>query len=217
MGMTGSLDISTTHRKEISALLSRYLPGVEVWAFGSRVKWSSRLNSDLDIVAFSGLDQKSEIVQLREALMESSLPFRVDLHVWQELPESFQENIKSGYVVLQEALPGALPRKEQQRAIADALGALANKIRLNLQKNETLEAIARAIYKSWFVDFDPVRAKAEGRNTGLPPHIAELFPDSFQESELGLIPKGWTVKNIDDMTRCVGGATPVFTEKPYSL
>ena len=57
--------------------------------------------------------------------------------------------------------------------------------------NETLEAMARALFKSWFVDFDPVRAKAEGRDPGLPKPLADLFPDSFEDSELGEIPKGW--------------------------
>jgi type I restriction enzyme S subunit len=65
--------------------------------------------------------------------------------------------------------------------------------------NETLEAMARALFKSWFVDFDPVRAKAAGRKpSGLAPHIAKLFPDSFVESELGEIPKGWQVATIAD-------------------
>ena len=58
--------------------------------------------------------------------------------------------------------------------------------------NETLEAMARALFKSWFVDFDPVRAKAEGRDTGLPKPLADLFPDSFEDSELGEIPEGWS-------------------------
>ena len=65
--------------------------------------------------------------------------------------------------------------------------------------NETLEAIARALFKSWFVDFDPVRAKAEGRDPGLPRHIADLLPDSFEDSELGEIPKGWKVGTLSDV------------------
>src|SRR6185312_5481607 len=75
--------------------------------------------------------------------------------------------------------------------IAHILGTLDDKIELNRRMNETLEAMARALFKSWFVDFDPVRAKAEGRDTGLPKHIADLFPDSFEDSELGEIPRGW--------------------------
>ena len=60
--------------------------------------------------------------------------------------------------------------------------------------NETLEAMARALFKSWFVDFDPVRAKAEGRDPGLPKPLADLFPAPFEDSELGEIPEGWEVK-----------------------
>ena len=67
--------------------------------------------------------------------------------------------------------------------------------------NETLEAMARALFKSWFVDFDPVRAKAEGRDTGLPKPLADLFPDSFEDSELGEIPKGWAVGVLNQPCR----------------
>jgi type I restriction enzyme S subunit len=65
--------------------------------------------------------------------------------------------------------------------------------------NETLEAMARALFKSWFVDFDPVRAKAEGRDPGLPQPLADLFPDSFEDSEMGEIPTGWEVKPLPEL------------------
>jgi len=91
------------------------------------------------------------------------------------------------------ALDVVLPTEPEQRAIAHILGMLDDKIELNRRMNETLEGIARALFKSWFVDFDPVRAKAEGCDPGLPKPIADLFPDSFEESELGEIPKGWDV------------------------
>ena len=71
-----------------------------------------------------------------------------------------------------------------------------DKIELNRRMNETLEAMARALFKSWFVDFDPVRAKAEGRDPGLPKPLADLFPDSFEDSELGEIPKGWKIGTL---------------------
>jgi len=87
----------------------------------------------------------------------------------------------------------------EQRAIAHILGTLDDKIELNRRMNETLEGIARAIFKSWFVDFDPVRAKAEGRDPGLPKHIADLFPDSFEDAEIGKIPKGWEVVPLPDV------------------
>jgi type I restriction enzyme S subunit len=93
----------------------------------------------------------------------------------------------------------ALPPIEEQRAIACVLGALDDKIELNRRMNETLEATARALFKSWFVDFDPVRAKAEGREPRLSKTLAELFPNAFEESELGAIPKGWEIKKLGDL------------------
>lgn len=93
----------------------------------------------------------------------------------------------------------------EQRAIAHIIGTLDEMIELNRQMNETLEVMARAIFKSWFVDFDPVRAKAEGRDTGLPQHIADLFPDSFEDSELGEIPVGWAIKSLDQIANFLNG------------
>lgn len=85
-----------------------------------------------------------------------------------------------------------VPPFKEQRAIAHILGTLDEKIELNRHMNETLEAMARAIFKSWFVDFDPVRAKAERRQPfGMDAETAALFPDSFEDSSLGRIPKGW--------------------------
>lgn len=97
------------------------------------------------------------------------------------------------------ALQVPIPPAVELQAIADILGTLDDKIELNRRMNETLEAMARALFKSWFVDFEPVRAKAEGRDTGLPKHIADLFPDSFEDSELGEIPRGWRVGTLGDV------------------
>jgi type I restriction enzyme S subunit len=104
------------------------------------------------------------------------------------------------------ALDVVLPPEPEQRAIAHILGTLDDKIELNRRMNETLEAMARALFKSWFVDFDPVRAKAEGRDTGLPTHLADLFPDSFVDSALGKIPKGWEIRYIYEIADVVYGA-----------
>ena len=98
-----------------------------------------------------------------------------------------------------------IPPKHEQCAIAHILGTLDDKIELNRRMNQTLEAMARAIFKSWFVDFDPVCAKAEGRDPGLPEHILRLFPDSFEDSELGPIPKGWRVKPIGELLELAYG------------
>jgi type I restriction enzyme, S subunit len=98
-----------------------------------------------------------------------------------------------------------VPDLSEQRAIAHILGTLDDKIELNRRMNETLEAMARALFKSWFVDFDPVRAKAKGRDPGLPNPLADLFPDSFDDSELGEIPKGWEVRGLDEIARFLNG------------
>jgi type I restriction enzyme S subunit len=92
-----------------------------------------------------------------------------------------------------------IPPLPEQRAIAHILGTLDDKIELNRRMNETLEAMARALFKSWFVDFDPVRAKAEGRAPILPGSVADLFPNRFEGSELGEIPEGWEAKTWGDL------------------
>jgi len=99
------------------------------------------------------------------------------------------------------ALDVVLPPPAEQRAIAHILGTLDDKIELNRRMSETLEAMARALFKSWFVDFDPVRAKMEGRDPGLPQPLADLFPDSFEDSELGEIPRGWEVGTLGDVAQ----------------
>ena len=81
--------------------------------------------------------------------------------------------------------------------------------------NETLEAMAHALFKSWFVDFDPVRAKMAGRDTGLPQHLADLFPDRMVESELGEIPEGWEVKSLAETVEIIGGGTPKTSVPHY--
>lgn len=96
-----------------------------------------------------------------------------------------------------------VPPIGDQRAIAHILGTLDDKIDLNLKMNQTLEAMARAIFKSWFVDFDPVRAKAEGRDHGLPPDIAALFPGSFEGSDLGEIPKRWRIAQLEEIAEVI--------------
>lgn len=102
-------------------------------------------------------------------------------------------------LTVQRTLQVAIPSIDEQCAIAHILGSLDDKIELNRQMNETLESIARALFKSWFVDFDPVRAKMEGRQPyGMDAETAALFPDSFEDSAFGKIPKGWNVKSLSD-------------------
>ena len=95
----------------------------------------------------------------------------------------------------------------EQRAIAHVLGTLDEKIELNRRMNATLEAMARALFKSWFVDFDPVRAKMEGRDTGLPKEITHMFPDRLVESALGEIPLGWDIGSLAQHFEAVKGVS----------
>jgi len=99
--------------------------------------------------------------------------------------------LKHIYITRVPKMVVSVPTIKDQKAIAHILGTLDDKIELNQKMNQTLEEIAKAIFKSWFVDFDPVWAKAEGRPTGLPPEISDLFPDELVDSEIGEIPKGW--------------------------
>ena len=111
-------------------------------------------------------------------------------------------------------LPVELPPLPEQRAIAHVLGTLDDKIELNRRMNETLEEMARALFKSWFVNFEPVRAKMDGRwrrgesLPGLPAEHYDLFPDRLVPSELGEVPEGWGVKALGDVVEVVGGTTP---------
>ena len=374
MGVERTIDVTAGQRKTILALLERHLPGTEAWVYGSRAKWTSRPQSDLDLVVFATPEQRRGVGNLREAFEESDLPFRVDLFVWDEVPETFREQIEAEHAVLAAALTpstptnpgmvgewvestlgevadflsGGTPAKscaeywggsipwvsakdmkrfriedtedhvsevgvdsgtrlvpegtvlllargmtlindvpicvaqrpvtfnqdvkalrakpcvtpeflpylllgnkqrllslvdlaghgtgrlnsdelkgldivlpallEEQRAIARILGTLDDKIELNRRMNETLEAMARALFKSWFVDFDPVRAKAQGRDPGLPRSLAALFSARLVHSTLGEIPEGWTVGNMGDVaehTRHSVQPHQIDPETPY--
>ena len=344
MGVAAAIDITVEQRSLLLELFHRHLPGTAAWAYGSRVKWTSSPKSDLDLVVFAGSAQSRQVGDLREALEESDLPFRVDLFVWDEVPESFKEAISEEHAVLtenpqnrwnevalgdcarlnestyslseswsfinyldtgnitdnqvseyQHLIPGIdkvpsrarrkvqdgdivystvrpnkkhfgilkkipenclvstgfavirgkekiaeteyvyrfltqnkvvehlhtiaehstsaypsirpsdieslrlrLPPLPEQRAIARVLGTLDDRIELNRRMCRTLEEMARALFKSWFVDFEPVRAKMAGKDPGLPRHLADLFPDRLVDSELGKIPQGWEIKNLGD-------------------
>ena len=368
MAVGQAIDLAGEDRKTVLALLERYLPGTEAWAYGSRVKWTSRPQSDLDLVVFAMPEQRRRVGDLREAFEESNLPFRVDLFVWDDVPVAFREQIRAEHVVmsdlertterctlrrtavkdivdlrlssvagvhqqwctlgdlaeiimgqspagstvnkmngvpllngptefgshhprplqytsdprklaqpgdllfcvrgatagrmnwadqeyaigrgiaairhrssrdlqpfLEAAIKSGLPtllagttgsvfrnvsasqlkglrvphfRLNRQRAIAHVLGTLDDKIELNRRMNATLEQMARALFRSWFIDFDPVRAKMEGRDTGLPQDIAKLFPDRLVDSELGEIPEGWEVKSLKNCMSLTMGQSP---------
>lgn len=109
MGMTETIHITAEQRETILSLLTGIIPGVRVWAYGSRVKGTSRPSSDLDLAIFADQSQKSQITALKEAFEESSLPFRVDVLVWGEIPENFRKNILEQYAVVMESSDPARP------------------------------------------------------------------------------------------------------------
>lgn len=365
--MTDAIDITTEQRKLLLALLRRFIPGVAVWAFGSRVKWTARPNSDLDLVVFTAPKQKPLVSELKDAIAESNIPFMVDLHVWDEIPERFHDIIRKEYVELKEAegkqeglkitgkswptvnlesisatdkrsfamgpfgsniksenykLSGVpvlrgvnftangfsakdlvflseekadelvasqaypddlvfvaqgtvgklglvpdeprfqktvlsqnlmkfacdrtkahprflyyffisnegqqvilsranttgvpcisrplsslklfevpLPSLSEQCAIASVLGALDDKIESNRRTSQILERVARAIFRAWFMDFEPVKAKAAGAFSfpGMTKEAFDALPTRLVESELGSVPEGWNVLPLDEV------------------
>ncbi len=353
MAKNASIDLTSAQQETIQELLKHYLPNTEVWAYGSRVRWTSNTRSDLDLVVFSSPEQDIAVAELREAFEESNLPFRVDLFVWDQVSDSFQKQIEQEHVVLidwpkqvenwtkfslqecivmnqtkyspnekwpfvnyletgkitdnrideikflvldkdklpssarQKVRPGDilyskvrpnkrhfglignipenflvstgfvvfraqeniadtrfiywfltqdrivdylqsiaeqsasvypsirpadikgldinLPPLSEQRTIAHILSTLDHKIELNRQMNQTLEAMAQAIFKDWFVDFGPVRAKMEGRDPYLPLEIWAMFPDRFVNSDLGETPEGWVPAGLDRVATIIKG------------
>ena len=336
--MTDRLALPRRYRDQLESLLREHVPGIEVWAYGSRVNGESHDGSDLDL-ALRGPDLEpldGGFYDLLEAIEKSNVPILVQAHDWATLPESFHREIERDYVVVQEGakqttagewqtctlgeltdnfdairipvketdrgvgpypyygasgvvdhvdgflfdgeylliaedgenlrtrttpiaflangkfwvnnhahivqgnsnadtrflkyalsvldisgyltgstmpkltqgnmnrIPLLTPPLPKQRTIAYVLGTLDDKIELNRRMNETLEAMARALFKSWFVDFEPVRAKMEGRwrrgesLPGIPADLYDLFPDRLVPSELGEIPEGWEVKALGE-------------------
>lgn len=114
------------------------------------------------------------------------------------------------------ALPIAVPPMAEQNAIVAQIGAIDEKININDQINETLETMAKSIFKEWFIDFNPVKIKAEGKTPfGMDSETAFLFPNSFEYSELGQIPKGWKFGKLEEIAEVIGGGTPSTSEESY--
>ena len=139
---------------------------------------------------------------------------------WNEGTGSTVSNVR---IPVLEALRIPTPPIDVQREVGELLGAIDDRIDLLRQTNATLESIAQALFKSWFIDFDPVRAKAEGREPeGMDAATAALFPSEFEESELGLIPKGWKIGSFGDLARLAKGsvnpmASPDVVFEHFSL
>jgi type I restriction enzyme S subunit len=137
------------------------------------------------------------------------------VYYWVSSPESVAKVIRDSSVTgvpktnlaYFRSFPIRLPGLDEQRAIARTLGAIDDKIEANRRMNATLEALARALFKSWFVDFDPVRAKVEGRDLAMAPDLAALFPDALVESALEEVPKGWRAAKFDALCGVVSDIT----------
>lgn len=369
--MNAPVDISPGDLETIREILAKHVPEYEVWAFGSRVAWTARQYSDLDLAVMT--EEPLDIMRmadLKEAFTESDLPFRVDIADWASTSESFQQIIKNQHVTIRykskkklnvpkgwqtvslgdcvvindstyspkeswpfinyldtgnitenriskiqnliagkdkipirarrkvqsgdivystvrpnqkhfgllreipenflastgfsvirgkngfthtnfiywfltqnhiieqlqtiaehststypsviptdiERLKLSLPPLSEQKAIANVLDTLDGKMELNRQMSETLEAMAQALFKSWFVDFDPVRAKMEGRwrrsesLPGLPSYLWDFFPDRLQISQLGEVPRNWDIKALGEVAVGTKGCSYKSTE-----
>jgi len=121
MGVTASIDITPQQRKTILDLLKTYLPNTQTWVYGSRAKWTAKPHSDLDMVVFATPEQSPKVSALKEAFEESDLPFRVDLFVWDEVPEQFRKNIQSDHVVLQEEEAQVVPGGWREMPFTEAV------------------------------------------------------------------------------------------------
>ena len=104
-----AIDITGEERKIVLGLLQKHLPGTTTWIYGSRAKWTSSPTSDLDLVVFAKREQQMQVRQLREAFEESDLPFRVDLFVWDDLPDAFKRQIEIERVLISESNQNFLP------------------------------------------------------------------------------------------------------------
>jgi type I restriction enzyme S subunit len=196
-GVTGWHDVAKA--KGPGVTVGRSGASFGVVAFSKEDFWP--LNTALYVIDFHGNDERFAYYFLKN--------FDFSGHN----SGSAQPSLNRNYI---HPLPVQVPPLAEQRAIARILGALDDKIELNRKTNATLEAMARALFKSWFVDFDPVRAKAAGRApSGMDAETAKLFPSEFVDSELGDIPRGWSVASIGDLAEIVGGSTPSTKEPAY--
>ena len=153
------------------------------------------------------INQSVALIQPNERTDSRFLKYLLEAPHYQDRMEGDSDGttIKHIYITRVDKMQVAVPPLEEQRAIAHILGTLDDKIELNRRMSETLEAMARTLFKSWFVDFDPVRAKAEGRDPGLPKPLADLFPARLVDSELGEIPEGWEVGTLESLASIQGG------------
>jgi len=160
-----------------------------------------------------GISSSIAILRPDPSILDSGfLYYVVTSTAFKDTHAAYKSGSVQGYTNIPtiKSLPIVLPPLAEQKAIAHILGTLDDKIELNQQMNQTLEAIARALFKSWFIDFDPVRAKLDGRQPiGMDAETAALFPAEFEDGgAIGKIPKGWVVGTVQDIGHVICGKTP---------
>ena len=191
--VAAAIDIDTRERTTIQRLLHRYLPGVEVWAYGSRVRWNARPQSDLDLVAFASPEQRGAVSQLREAFEESSLPFSVDLLIWDDLPESFHRNIEAEYVVLKSAAEEDINNKWRKVVLGDVVTLQLSSVDKKSKANEHAVRLCNYmdVYSNNFIrrDMDFMSATATDReisNCSLLSGDVIITKDSEKHDDIGV-------------------------------
>lgn len=157
------------------------------------------------------INQSVALLQPNERIDSRFLKYLLETPHYQRRMENDADGttIKHIYITRVDKMQIAVPPLDEQKAIAHILGTLDDKIELNQQMNHTLESITRALFKSWFINFDPVRAKMDGRQpTGMDSETAALFPDEFEDSPLGKIPENWKIGRLEEIAEIVMGASP---------
>ena len=203
--VNGRIDLSTTRHlseDDYKTWTKRVtpMPGDVVFSYETRLGEAAAIPEGLQCC----LGRRMGLLRPHTELVDA------DFLLYAYLGPRFQETLRARAVqgstvdriLLSElgAFPIEIPVEvSEQRAIAHILGALDDKIELNRRVNETLEEMARTIFKDWFIDFGPTRAKMEGREPYLPAEVWDLFPDSLVDSELGLIPEGWEVASLGEV------------------
>lgn len=191
------VDIAPGDLETVQLILRKHVPNFEVRAFGSRVSWTARDTSDLDLTIIS--DEPLDITALaaiREDFIQSNLPFCVDVVDWSTASAGFRKIIESDSEVLR---PGGNDKASETHV------SLKRKVVLNRRMNGTLEAMLRTAFSDWFVDYGPVRAKSNGESAYLPARLWSLFPDRFEDSEIGEAPEEWRLKSIATVADCIDG------------
>ena len=233
----GTPIITVEHLGE-NRIIHRDLPRVSDYDRNRLSRYTIR-QGDIVFSRVGSVDRRSLVREAEEGWLFSGRCLRVRpdvnkidpayLSYFFGLP-AFQEHIRS--IAVGATMPSlntqilssasiVYPPLPEQRAIAHVLGTLDDKIELNRRMNETLEAMARTLFKSWFVDFDPVRAKMDGRwhrgesLPGLLADLYDLFPDRLVDSEQGEIPEGWEVKPLGAFGEIITGKTPSTKRTEY--